>query len=210
MFTGIIEEVGRIYKTGPGEISVQAQSVLCGMKPGDSIAVNGVCLTACHIGNSSFSADAMPETLEKSSLNSLKSGSAVNLERALQADGRFGGHFVSGHIDGTGTLTCIGKEKNAVLMSVKAPPELLKLIVKKGSVALDGISLTVVSAGERDFEVSITPYTYRNTALANIAAGDLLNIETDLIGKYVQKLLLQSTAAKPRGITADFLMRCGF
>ncbi|WP_296321213.1 riboflavin synthase [Treponema sp. UBA3813] len=193
MFTGIIEEIGKVKKISlggaSGSLEISARKVLEGSKIGDSIAVNGVCLTVTSMTSSSFTADVMAETLRRSSLGSLVSGSGVNLERAMAANGRFGGHIVSGHIDGTGTISRFVREENAVWVHIKASGEILRLIVEKGSIAIDGISLTVASVSDSEFAVSVIPHTAEETTLLSKKAGDLVNLENDIIGKYVEKLL---------------------
>lgn len=200
MFTGIIEEIGKIKRVSisgkSGSLEIGASKVLSGTKVGDSIAVNGVCLTVTSLSASGFTADVMAETLRRSSLGSLSAGSGVNLERAMAADGRFGGHIVSGHIDGTGTISKMQKEENAVWVHIKAATEILNLIVEKGSIAIDGISLTVAGVNESEFSVSVIPHTAEETTLLSKKAGDLVNLENDIIGKYVQKLL-------GRGVTSS-------
>lgn len=189
MFTGIIEETGTILSAGNGKIRIAAQKVLDGTKTGDSIAVNGVCLTVTEMTSCGFTADVMPETLNRSNLGSLKKGSSVNLERAMAADGRFGGHFVSGHIDGTGTILKMQNDGNAVWVYISAPRPILNLIIEKGSVAIDGISLTVAKIDEKEFAVSVIPHTGEETTLLNKKPGDIVNLENDVVGKYVQKLM---------------------
>ena len=193
MFTGIIEEIGKIKKISisgkSGSLEIEAKKILEGTKIGDSIAVNGVCLTVTNLSSSGFSADVMAETLRRSSLGSLSSGSEVNLERAMSLEGRFGGHIVSGHIDGTGTIASLQKEENAVWVHIKASPEILALIVEKGSIAIDGISLTVAGVTDSEFSVSVIPHTAKETTLLSKKASDLVNLENDIVGKYVQKLL---------------------
>ena len=193
MFTGIIEEIGIVKKISlagkSGSLEISANKVLQGSKVGDSIAVNGVCLTVTHMTENSFSADVMAETVRRTSLASLSVGSGVNLERAMSADGRFGGHIVSGHIDGIGKITKIHKEENAVWVHISASSEILALIVEKGSIAIDGISLTVASVNESEFSVSVIPHTAKETTLLSKKTGDIVNLENDIIGKYVQKLL---------------------
>lgn len=222
MFTGIIEEVGTIRSVAKGSksavLTVEASKVLEGSKVGDSIAVNGVCLTVTAMTARQFTADVMAETLRRSSLGSLTRAGKVNLERAMPADGRFGGHIVSGHIDGTGTILSLTPEDNAVWVRIQAEKEVLKYIVEKGSVAIDGISLTVADVTETDFAVSVIPHTGSETTLLSKMAGDIVNLENDVIGKYVDKLLHfqtgQSAAEqkKPKssGITMDFLSENGF
>ena len=165
MFTGIIEEVGRVQRMESDKIHIQAKTVLEGTKIGDSIAVNGVCLTVINLAAASFTADVMPETLNRSSLGKLKMGSSVNLERAMAADGRFGGHIVSGHIDGTGMIQKITKDGNAIRYRITASKPVMRGIVEKGSIAIDGISLTVAEANKDWFEVSIIPHTMSETIL---------------------------------------------
>ena len=189
MFTGIIEETGKIISVGAGRIAVQAGKVLEGTKIGDSIAVNGVCLTVTTMTSSEFTADVMPETLSRTNLGSLGKGSCVNLERAMAADGRFGGHIVSGHIDGTGTVSRLEKDGNAVWVYITAPGSILNLIIEKGSIAIDGISLTVAKVNAVEFAVSVIPHTGEETTLLGKKAGDMVNLENDVIGKYVQKLM---------------------
>lgn len=215
MFTGIIEEIGSIQGIQHGSqsavLSIQCKKVLEGTQVGDSIAVNGVCLTVTELGKDGYHADVMAETLRRSSLGALRSGSRVNLERAMAADGRFGGHIVAGHIDGTGTIEEIRRDETAVWYRVSAEPEVLRYIVEKGSITIDGISLTVAAVSENDFQVSIIPHTQANTILADRVVGDIVNLETDIIGKYVEKLL---TGSKPEDkkskITMEFLMENGF
>lgn len=211
MFTGIIEEVGTIrsIRTAANAcvLTIDAAKVLEDVHIGDSIAVNGTCLTVCSFGQGSFSADVMPETMRRTNLGTLHSGSPVNLERAMAADGRFGGHIVSGHIDGTGQLVSYRREDNAVWVTVAAKPDILRYIVEKGSIAIDGISLTVARVTSSDFAVSIIPHTGTETTLLHKKPGDLLNLECDIIAKYVEKLC---GGQRSGGITEDFLARHGF
>ena len=215
MFTGIVEEIGTIRAIRRGDhssvLSIGARTVLSDLKIGDSVAVNGVCLTATSRDSGGFTADVMHETLNRSSLGSLTAGSHVNLERAMAADGRFGGHFVSGHIDGTGTITALRRDDNAVWYTVAAPSALLRYIVEKGSVTIDSISLTVAAVGETWFSVSIIPHTAAVTILGEKRAGDTVNLENDIIGKYVEKLLRpQSETRQQSKITLEFLAENGF
>ncbi len=214
MFTGIIEEVGtvsRIQHSGNASfIEIQAKKVLEDVHLGDSIAVNGVCLTVTHFGGGVFRADVMNETLNRSSLGSLTSGSPVNLERAMAANGRFGGHIVSGHIDGTGIITDIKNDGIAVWYTVSAAPELLRYIVEKGSIAIDGISLTVAKVTDTSFSVSIIPHTAAQTILSTKKTGDTVNLENDIIAKYAEKLMKPAETPKTGGITMDFLAKNGF
>ena len=191
-------------------ITFSALKVLENTQPGDSIAVNGVCLTATDISKGTFTADVMAETMRRSSLGTLSTGDSVNLERAMLCGGRFGGHIVSGHIDGTGTVTEFKREENAVWVTVKAENDLMKYIIEKGSVALDGISLTVAVVGNDFFKVSIIPHTASETTLLSKNAGDIINIECDIIGKYVEKLMSYQPVQKESRITAGFLAKNGF
>lgn len=222
MFTGIVEEVGIVRQviTGSrsGEIAIQARKVLAGTKIGDSIAVNGVCLTVTGLSPDGFTADVMPETLRRSNLGALRKGSPVDLERAMPADGRFGGHIVSGHIDGTGKITQMRRDANAVVVTIAASANLLALVVEKGSIAIDGISLTVAAVNDTEFSVSIIPHTADETVLLRKTVGDTVNLETDIIGKYVQKLLNHGGSSAATGnsdvsgasVTMDLLARNGF
>lgn len=206
MFTGLIEEQGRVL-TLPrnGKLSLAASKVTEGLALGDSIAVNGVCLTVSAFSGQRFTADVMPETLHRSNLGELRTGSLVNLERALPATGRFGGHFVSGHIDGVGSLLSVRPEGNALIFSIRAAPELLRGIVEKGSVAIDGISLTVVEVTETLFSVSVIPHTAAVTTLAGKRPGDRLNLETDMIGKYVLRALSLSQPSNNTSVNESLL-----
>jgi len=206
MFTGLIEEQGRVL-TPPrnGKLSLAASKVTEGLALGDSIAVNGVCLTVSAFSGQRFTADVMPETLHRSNLGELRTGSLVNLERALPATGRFGGHFVSGHIDGVGSLLSVRPEGNALIFSIRAAPELLRGIVEKGSVAIDGISLTVVEVTETLFSVSVIPHTAAVTTLAGKRTGDRLNLETDMIGKYVLRALSLSQPSNNTSVNESLL-----
>lgn len=228
MFTGIIEETGRIESIvqdgDSAVITINASKVLEGTKVGDSIAVNGVCLTATSVTGGRFTADVMAETLRRSSLGSLVHGSMVNLERAMPANGRFGGHIVSGHIDGTGTIRSMEKEANAIWVEIATKPNLLKYIVEKGSIAIDGISLTVAKLTSDSFSVSVIPHTGEETTLLKKYPGDIVNLENDIVGKYVERLLtfekdtgndkaagLNSiTDNSQKDITMDFLYENGF
>lgn len=215
MFTGIIEEVGtvkEIKRSGNSSfIRIQAKKVLEDVHIGDSIAVNGVCLTVITADNGIFQADVMNETLERSSLKSLQQGSIVNLERAMSAGGRFGGHIVSGHIDGTGIITNVKKDGIAVWYTISAESSIMRYIVEKGSVAIDGISLTVAKVTDKDFSVSVIPHTAEQTILSSKGKGDTVNLENDIIGKYVEKLMgINHDEKKGRIIDTSFLAENGF
>ncbi len=221
MFTGIVEEIGAVRAVVSGgewgSLSIGARRVLEDTRRGDSIAVNGVCLTVTALSRDGFTADVMAETLRRSNLGALKVGEAVNLERALAANGRFGGHIVSGHVDNLGEIVNTKQEGSALWLTLSAPPDVLELVVKKGSVTLDGVSLTVAERTERTFSVSLIPTTQTDTTLLRKRPGDKINLETDIIGKYVRALLHKSApAALPEGqptesrLTEDFLRRNGF
>lgn len=221
MFTGLVEETGTLQSVQRGSrscvLTIGCSTVLEGSKIGDSIAVNGVCLTVTSLGTSYFTADAMPETLNRSSLGELKTGSPVNLERAMPADGRFGGHIVSGHIDGTGRITGIERDDNAVWYTVSAGPDILRYVVEKGSITIDGISLTVAYVDEKVLKVSIIPHTQKVTALREKKIGSIVNLECDIVGKYVEKLLQPYDRKEEdpvktgrSGLTEDFLRQNGF
>jgi riboflavin synthase len=212
MFTGIIEEIGRIQgirkNAESTTISVQAKKIMQDVRLGHSIAVNGVCLTVTSFSQSSFTADVMHETLNRSSLGNLQTGSPVNLERAMSANCRFGGHIVSGHIDGTGTVSSVRKDGNAVWYTIKTAPEILRYIIEKGSIAIDGISLTVAEVHKDGFSVSIIPHTAAITILSGKHVGDKVNLENDSIGKYVERLM--GIQPSKSNITSDFLAKYGF
>lgn len=214
MFTGLIEEVGtvaRLEGSARGvSLTVRCKTVLENTRIGDSIATNGVCLTVTGRTGDTFTADVMAESLRRSGLGTLRTGDRVNLERAMPADGRFGGHIVSGHIDGTGTVRELAPEgDNAVWVTVAAAPALLRYIVKKGSIAIDGISLTVAFVDDQCFKVSIIPHTGAETTLLHRKPGDIVNLECDIIAKYIEKLMMPAETPKS-GITMDFLTRNGF
>ncbi len=189
MFTGIIEEVGKIKNIQGGtnyKLTIGASKILEDIHLGDSIAVNGICLTAISWDNGSFTVDVMRETLERTSLHKLRAGSFVNLERALAANGRFGGHIVSGHIDGTGEIINIRRDANAVWYKIKTSEKIMEFIIEKGSIAIDGISLTVAKVDRSAFYVSVIPHTLENTILFRKKAGDIVNLENDIVGKYIK------------------------
>lgn len=219
MFTGIVEEVGTIVGIQKGaksvRLTIEGKVVTTDSAVGDSIAVNGVCLTATSIQGSHFTADVMAESMRRTSFGSLTIGSKVNLERAMQANGRFGGHIVSGHIDGCGVIQELQREDNAIWVSIRADASILKYIIEKGSVAIDGISLTVAYVDSQIFKVSIIPHTQSATTLTSKKPGDVVNLENDVIGKYVDKLLhfdqvQETTGRKSEGISQSFLVEHGF
>ena len=193
MFTGIVEELGTVVSISKGtkssKLTLQGDVIFEDMKLGDSIAVNGVCLTVTEKTANTFTVDVMAETLRRSSLGNLSKGGKVNMERAMAANGRFGGHIVSGHIDGTGTIESFVQEDNATWVTITTSGKILKYIIEKGSITIDGISLTVAYVDNRCFKVSLIPHTAANTTLLMKKAGDIVNLENDIIGKYVDKLL---------------------
>lgn len=212
MFTGIVEELGTVARIVRGSsrqrISIGCSKILEDIHIGDSIAVNGVCLTVMEFTGHGFSADVMNETFARSSLGTLKPGSYVDLERAMAADGRFGGHIVSGHIDGTGVIKSIRPDGNAIWFEIAASREITDGIVEKGSIAIDGISLTTAAVDNVSFKVSIIPHTLKETVLGVKKVGDTVNLETDVIGKYVKKLLDSQTTNA--GLTKEMLLANGF
>lgn len=214
MFTGIVEEMGTIRSIARGAhsavLSIRAARILSDLAIGDSVCVNGVCLTATTTDSEGFTADVMHETLNRSSLGTLVPGSAVNLERAMPVGGRFGGHIVSGHIDGTGVITALRRDDNAIWVTVQADSALLRYVVEKGSITIDGISLTVATVDARSFAVSLIPHTADVTILGKKRVGDVVNLETDIIGKYVEKLLQPREEAKTSNLSLAFLEEHGF
>lgn len=215
MFTGIVEEVGKIKKiernTVSAKLSIEADKVLQEVKEGDSIAVNGICLTVTSFTKNSFTADVMHETMNRTTLGKLKENSPVNLERALSVMGRFGGHMVSGHIDGRGKIVGIEKDDNAVLFTIETTEKILRYIVEKGSIAINGISLTVARVDRKNFTVSVIPHTLRVTSLGSFQKGDEVNLENDIVGKYIEKLLgLSCPEKKESTLTMDFLIKNGY
>ncbi|MBA2873305.1 riboflavin synthase [Thermaerobacillus caldiproteolyticus] len=215
MFTGIIEEVGTIEQMKQsGEaivITIGAKKILEDVRLGDSIAVNGVCLTVTSFTNRSFTVDVMPETVRATSLRTLTRGAKVNLERAMAANGRFGGHFVSGHVDGIGEIIRKEPVANAVYYDIKVPKELRKYMILKGSVAVDGTSLTIFGLTDDTFTISLIPHTRAETILGDKQVGDIVNIECDVIGKYVEQFLARKQEPEQRSrITLEFLKEHGY
>ena len=189
MFTGIVEEVGYVVNISNNGMTVRADNVMSDLKLGDSISVNGACLTAVSISDSEFSVDLSPETMRRTSLGNLAPGGVVNLERALSASDRMGGHIVQGHVDGTGRITSTKDDGDSVILRVRAPARLMPYIVEKGFIAVDGISLTVVKVGTSSFTLAVIPYTIRNTNLYTLSVGARVNLEADILAKYVENLL---------------------
>lgn len=195
MFTGIVQEIGKARENDNSSLTVEATTSLDGLREGDSIAVNGTCLTVKEIGSGYFSVDTMPETLRRTSLGLLKPGNPVNLEKALTLSSHLGGHFTQGHVDATGTLASMQQEGDALLMKFRASPQVMKYVVEKGFIAVDGISLTVVECDAATFVISVVKYTLDHTNLGHRKLGDVVNLEVDILAKYVEKLL--STREQP-------------
>lgn len=215
MFTGIIEEIGIVRDISMGKkgakITIDAAEILKDVALGDSISTNGVCLTVTKYSKSKFTVDVMGETIRRSNLGYLKKGDKVNLERALALGGRFGGHIVSGHIDGIGTITEFKKEGNSIWITIDANTEILNNVVLKGSIAIDGVSLTVADVNDSAFKVCVIPHTQSETILILKRAGDKVNLECDVIAKYVEKLLnVKTNKVEKKNIDIDFLKENGF
>lgn len=215
MFTGIIEEIGTIKQLQKGThsaiLQIQANVVLEGLKIGDSVAVNGVCLTVTSIQSQGFCADVMHETLNRSALSDLTIGSLVNLERAMPANGRFDGHIVAGHVDDVGKIIDIKRDDNAIWYTIQAAPPVMRYIVEKGSIAIDGISLTVARLSTDSFSVSIIPHTAQVTTLGKRKISDTVNLENDIIGKYVEKFIKPTVSQPAKStMTRDWLLQHGF
>ena len=208
IFTGIVEEIGEVKNIARGSesisLTIKAKKVLSDVKLGDSIATNGVCLTVTDFKKDEFTVDVMPETMRKSSLKEINIGSKVNLERALKANDRLGGHIVSGHIDGVGKIIKRRREDNAIILMIKPPQKLLKYIVDKGSIAIDGISLTIAEVKRQGFTISLIPHTSEVTILSNKTVGGLVNLEVDVIGKYVENLLQYEVDYKQNNNNENF------
>ncbi|WP_455145181.1 riboflavin synthase [Brachyspira pilosicoli] len=213
MFTGIVEEIGTVKSVQSKVITIEANKIFDDLHLGDSVAVNGTCLTVSSFDNKIFNADVTQETLNRTNLGSLKNGSKVNLERAMTLSGRFGGHIVSGHIDGVGSIKSMKKDDNAIILTIEVSKHLMKYIVEKGSVAVDGISLTVASLTDNSFSIAVIPHTLKETVLYYKKEGDKVNIENDVIGKYVERLLTfkeDNNGSKKSNITMEFLLKNGF
>jgi riboflavin synthase len=206
MFTGIIEEVGRVTTVAPGKLVVAAGKVLGGLEMGGSISVNGACLTVTDFDSSCFSVDIMPETLKRTNLGMLRSGDSVNLERPLTLDKPLGGHLVQGHIDATGRVVSVIRQGETTIIRFEAPAEIMRYVVGKGFIAVDGISLTVVAVADTSFDISVVDYTLKNTNLGSRKVGDAVNLEVDIISKYVERF----NQSRSPGITLDFLQEKGF
>ncbi|MBM3166385.1 MAG: riboflavin synthase [Chloroflexi bacterium] len=206
MFTGIIEEIGIVKGASPGRLTIGAKTILEDMKLGDSIAVNGACLTVSALARDNFSVDIMPETVRRTNIRRLHYGDKVNLERAMLALGRFGGHFVQGHVDGVGTVTSLTPEETAVIAKISVSSDLMRYVVSKGFVAIDGCSLTVIECDTISLLVSLVAYTREHTTLGVKKTGDTVNVEVDVMAKYVEKLNQMAGG----GVTLEFLGEHGF
>ena len=217
MFTGIIEEKGTIlqmHHTGEAVVmKISAKEILTDVKLGDSISVNGVCLTVTSFDSHMFAVDLMPETVKATSLRDLKNGSKVNLERAMIANGRFGGHFVSGHVDGTGKIRSKRTEHNAVYYDIEVDASLRKYMMLKGSVAVDGTSLTIFGLTKNSFTISIIPHTIQETILGSKGQGDIVNVECDMLAKYIEEIIVNRTSveeASSEKLTEKFFRENGY
>ena len=195
MFAGIVEEVGRVVEAKPDRLVIQAVAVLEGTKVGDSVNINGACLTAVEIANNRFTVDVTPETLRRTNLGLLKPGDAVDLERALSVGDRIGGHIVQGHVEATGKVISVEPDGDSLVMRFQAPPQVMRYVVSKGFIAVDGISLTVVDCDSSSFSVSVIPYTRDHTVLGSRQAGDQVNLETDIVARYVEQFVKPDTAS---------------
>jgi len=207
VFTGIVEEIGRVISIGTGSLVVAAGQVVRGMALGQSMAVNGVCLTITRFDSSSFSVDVMPETLNRTNLGGLLPGDRINLERPLALGGQVGGHLVQGHVDATGRLAATVPDGEAFIITIEAPPEVMRYVVEKGFIAIDGISLTVTAGSDSSFQVSMVDFTRQHTILGERKVGDQVNLEVDIIAKYVEQF---TQTRRTSGITVDFLQEHGF
>jgi len=206
MFTGITEEVGVVTRTQPGGLTFSAREVIKGTELGGSVAVNGVCLTVTRLNHDALSVDIMPETLKRTNLGLLRVGAEVNLERPLTLDKPLGGHLVQGHVDGTGRVASVTAQGEVAAIKFEAPREILRYVVDKGFIAVDGVSLTVVAVDASSFQVSLVGYTFRHTTLGKKRVGDTINLEVDIIAKYVERM----SQGLGSGITAEFLAEHGF
>ena len=207
MFTGLIEEIGIIKQASPSHLIIRAKKVLEDTKPGDSVDVNGACLTVTSVGNDSFSVDVMTETSRRTNLGKLRYGDVVNLERAMLASGRFGGHFVQGHVDDIGRVIALTPEEEAVIARISAPAELMPYMVNKGFIAVDGVSLTIIDCRDLSFSVSLVTYTCQHTTLGSKKVGDIVDLEADIIAKYIEQFTRRRDS---QGVTPDFLEKHGF
>ncbi|MFC1963230.1 riboflavin synthase [Chloroflexota bacterium] len=214
MFSGIVDEVGIIKSIESGKLTISAHEVLHETRLGDSIAVNGICLTVTTIGSSSFSVDVMPETLRRTNLSMLRPGDGINLERALAVGGRFGGHFVQGHVDGTGKITSVIPEREALLVKIAAPAEIMRYLTERGFIAIDGVSLTITHHNDISFDVSLVAYTQQGTTLGHKKPESVVNLEVDILAKYMERLRERGegyeTGEDPSKISYEYLSEHGF
>lgn len=211
MFTGLIEEIGKIEQLqkhrGTLRLTIAAEETLKDLATDDSIAINGVCLTVVEFSKSNFQVEAVEETLSKTTLGSLKTGNQVNLERSLRFSDRMGGHFVQGHVDAVGEVTAVQTQDGGTLLSITLPSHLLKYVISEGSIAIDGVSLTIARLKDNEITISLIPHTLEKTTLVNLKAGDGVNIEVDLIGKYVERILTKPNQSK---ISEEWLHEMGY
>ncbi|MFS0687778.1 riboflavin synthase [Sporosarcina sp. 179-K 8C2 HS] len=214
MFTGIVEEIGTVHTIKKSSSSMQliirCSHVLSDVKKGDSISVNGVCLTVSDFSKTEFAADVMPESFIATSLSTLKSGSRVNLERAMAANGRFGGHFVTGHVDCVGEIIAVRPIENAIYIDIQMDSAFQTYLVPKGSITVDGTSLTVFSIFEHGFTISLIPVTQADSVLGHKRVGDFVNVECDILAKYIERIVLRKEAGPPGGLTMEALANSGF
>ena len=214
MFTGIVEEIGTVSAIRPGsnslQLSIRCSKVLSDVKNGDSLAVNGVCLTVSDFSSNQFTADVMPETVKATTLQALRTGSFVNLERAMAANGRFGGHIVSGHVDGTGEIVAVRQKENAIYMEINVAADLLRYFIPKGSVTVDGTSLTVFEVTQKGFIISLIPVTQEDSIVGRKRTGDRVNVECDMFAKYIERLMTINKGNPTGGLTMDTLAASGF
>lgn len=206
MFTGIVEEIGQVVSFDHHTLTARGHKILQGIELGSSVAVNGICLTVTHFDSTSFTVDIMEETIARTNLFKLKPGDEVNLEGALTLSKGLGGHLVQGHIDDVGTVKTIRAGHGSLLITIEAPEHVMRYIVEKGFVAVDGISLTVVERSDSNFSISIVGFSRENTILGKIKVGDIVNLESDIIGKYVEQFI----TGKKEGLSMDFLKDHGF
>ncbi len=208
MFSGIIEELGTVHEVGARSITVGADTVLKDTKVSDSISVSGACLTVIRVDSASFTADVMPETLRRTRLGSLTPGDRVNLERAVTPGTRLGGHFVLGHVDGVGRVVSTVSEEAATIMTIETPADIIRYVAMKGSVAVDGVSLTVTRIEDSSFAVSLVPYTCEQTTLGESRSGHIVNLEVDVLARYIERL--QQGQGRSQGLTWELLQEHGF
>ena len=210
MFSGIVEELGTVREVGAHNITVGAQTILEGTRVSDSIAVSGACLTVVRVDAASFTADVMPETLRRTRLGSLSPGDHVNLERAVTPSTRLGGHIVLGHVDDVGRVVSMVSEESATIMTIEAPADIMRYVATKGSVTVDGVSLTVAGLGESSFAVALVPYTCEQTTLGKARPGHPVNLEVDVLARYIERLQQGQAQGQSQGLTWELLQEHGF